>query len=152
MIKIILLFAISLSSANAITLKQEIPSDLLFDLTAVAPTNAGDYFKNSYTQNKTLLTIDNIPNDTQWRIYAKIRQEISGIKIKVKRKSEGTGVNPLEGKKKYKTLKTTFTLTPLFSGKGSHFDILMRTQINGIGVNDGHGAFDTSIIYKVETY
>ncbi len=157
--KSILIFFICISNANAITLTQTIASDVLFDLTPVAPTDAGDYFNNSYTRDNTQLTIDGIPNTTKWKIYAKLSNFVhSGqekIKVRIRRQGNGngngTGVNIPSGGNTYKRLNET-SYKYIFRGQGNRADIPIRTQIKGIGVYDGHGAFTTTIEYKVETY
>jgi len=151
----ILIFFICISSANAITLTQTIASDVVFDLTPVAPTDAGDYFNNSYTRDNTQLSIDGIPNTTKWKIYAKLSNFVhSGqqkIKVQIKRQGDGTGGTLPSGGNTYKTLNET-TYKYIFRGKGSRFDIPIQTKIKGIGVTDDYGAFTTTIEYKVETY
>jgi len=156
MFKSILLFFICVSSASAITLTQTVATDILFDLTLVAPTDAGDYFNNSYTRDSTLLTIDGISANTTWKVYAKLSNFVhSGsekIQVRVKRMGNGTGgsTNP-SGGATYKRLNDT-SYKYLFRGKGSRSDIPMQTKIKNIGVNDDFGTFDTIIEYKVETY
>ena len=154
MLKIILFFFISISSANAITLTQTVTADILFDLTSVAPTDAGDYFNDSYRRDTTLLTIDHIPNGKKWRVYAKLSNFVhSGqqkIEIRIKRMGKGTGVHtPVEGTSLI-TLDTNYQ--EIFNGKGKRFNIPMRTQIKGIGVYDDYGIFNSTIQFKVETY
>ena len=155
MYRFILLFIICVSSANAITLTQTVNSDVLFDLTPVAPTDAGDYFANSYTRDATLLSIEGIANDQKWMVYAKISNYVhSGtekIRIKVKRTGDGTGVTAPTGGAVFKKL-TVGNYRYLFRGKGNRYNIPITTKIGGIGVRDGYGAFNTTIEYKVETY
>ena len=155
MFKLILIFFICVPSANAITLTQTVAPDILFDLIPVAPTDAGDYYNDSYTRDNTLLTIDGIADDTKWKIYAKLSNFVhSGqqkIKVRIKRQGNGTGVNPPAAGNTFKTLNNT-NYRYIFRGKGSRFDIPMRTKIAGIGVKDGYGTFDTTIEFKVETY
>ena len=156
MYRSILLFILGLSSAHAITLTQTVSSDVLFDLTPVAPTDAGDYFAYSYTRDKTLLTIDGIPNNQKWKVYARISNFVHGgsekIRIMVKRTGLGTGVNaPTDGATGFIKL-TVSSYKYFFKGEGSRFDIPVRTRIEGIGVYDDYGDFNTMIEYKVETY
>lgn len=155
--KLILFFflnVLSICSVNAITLTQT-AGNILFDLSLVAPTDAGDYLNNSYTRDSTFLTIDNIPSNTKWRVYAKLSVYVhSGqqkIKVRIKRIGNGTGVNVPAGGNSFKTLDNT-SYIQLFRGKGNRFNIPMRVQIKGIGVTDDYGTFDTIIEYKVETY
>lgn len=153
--KSILIFFICISSANAITLAQTIASDVLFDLTLVAPIDAGDYFDDSYTRDNTQLTIDDVTDDTEWKIYAKLSNFVhSGqekIRVQIKRQGDGTGVTLPSAGNTYKTLNET-SYTYIFRGKGKRFDIPMQTKIKGIGVSDDYGTFNTTIEYKVETY
>lgn len=149
MLRIIVLFLLSTACANAVTLTQTVPEDILFDLTSAAPGEAGDYFDDAYTRNLTYLTIDNIPNTVKWQIYAKLSHEISGIKVRIKREDNGTGVILPTGGKSYEELTTVYTA--IFSGEGKRFDIPMQTQIKGIGVSDDNGTFSTNIEYKIET-
>ncbi len=155
MLRVILFFFIGISSANAITLTQIVASDILFDLTSVAPTDAGDYFNNSYIRDSTLLTIDSISNGSKWRIYAKLSNFVhSGqqkIKVKIKRQNDGTGVHTPVGGNSFKTLNDT-DYRQIFRGKGKRFNIPLRTEIDGIGVYDDYGTFNTIIEFKVETY
>ena len=155
MFRLIIFLFICVSSVNAITLTQTVASDVLFDLTPVAPTDAGDYFNNSYTRDLTALTIDDIPSNQKWKVYAKISNYVhSGsekIKIKVKRNGNGTGVTTPSGGATYKKLNIT-SYKYLFRGKGNRFDIPMTTKITNIGVTDDYGTFNTTIEYKVETY
>ncbi len=150
MLRIIVLFLLCTLSAHAVTLTQTVTGDVLFDLTPLTPTDAGDYFNTSYTRDLTLLSIDNIPNDVSWTISAKISSEIPGVTVRVSRKGTGTGstINP-SGGTSYKTLTTTYT--ELFTGEGKRFNIPMRTQLKGIGVSDNNGVFETHIEYKIET-
>jgi len=155
MFRLIIIFFICVSNVNAITLTQTVANEVLFDLTSVAPTDAGDYFNDSYTRDLTLLTIDDLPSNQKWRVYAKLSNYVhSGsdkIKIKLKRQGNGTGVTTPSGGNTYKKLNIT-SYKYLFRGEGSRFDIPMSTKIAGIGVNDDYGTFNTTIEYKVETY
>lgn len=151
MLRIVALFLMSTACAKAVTLTQTVPGDILFDLTSLAPDNAGEYFDNAYERDLTYLTIDDIPNNIKWRLYAKISHEIPGINIRVKREGNGTGAIVPVGGKRYTDLAPGITYTEIFRGEGKRFDIPMRTQIKGIGVSDDNGTFGTSIEYKIET-
>jgi len=155
MLRSILFFFICVSSASAITLTQTVATDILFDLNLVAPTDAGDYFNDSYTQTNTLLSIDNIPDDTKWKVYAKLSNFVYNghekIRIAIKRNGDGTGVHPVYAGNAYHRLDET-TYKYIFRGEGSHFDIPITTKIRGIGVTDNIGTHNTTIEYKVETY
>ena len=150
-LRLFTLFFISTVNVYAITLTQTVPSDVLFDLTTTTPTDAGNYFTNAHTSpaNASLLSISDIPNDTQWTISAKLSQAMSGVKVRIKRTGEGTGINKPTGNTRNRILTTN--LKKLFDGKGSIINIPMQTEIYGIGVNDGHGIFDTNIEFIVET-
>ncbi|PID46370.1 MAG: hypothetical protein CSB47_04480 [Proteobacteria bacterium] len=149
MLRIIVLFLSCTLPAHAVTLTQTVIGDVLFDLTPLAPADAGDYFNNSYARDLTQLSVDNIPNDVTWTIFARISSEIPGITVRVRRKGTGTGaINP-SGGTSYKKLTTTYK--KLFTGEGKRFDIPMRTQLKGIGVSDNNGIFETHVEYKVET-
>lgn len=150
MLRIIILFLMSTACANAVTLTQTVPGDILFDLTPLAPTNAGDYFDSTYTRDLTYLTIDDIPSNIKWRIYAKLSTDIDGIKVRVKREGHGTGSIVPTGGTSYETLVTT-TYTEIFHGEGKRFDIPIQTEIRGIGVSDESETLNTNIEYKVET-
>lgn len=149
MLRIITLFLLSTACANAVTLTQTVAGDILFDLTPLTPTDAGDYFDNLYTRDLTYLSIDDIPNNVPWRIYAKLSSEIPGIVVRVKRTNNGTGSILPTGGRSYEKLSTIYA--EIFSGEGRRFNIPMQIQIRGIGVSDGNGTFDTDIVYKIET-
>lgn len=149
MLRIITLFLLSTACANAVTLTQTVPGDIVFDLTPLAPTDAGDYFDTSYTRDLTYLTIDDIPNTIKWRLYAKISNEIPGIAVRIKRTDNGTGANAPTGGRVYEKLSTVYT--EIFTGEGKRFDIPMQTQIRGLGVSDDNGTFNADIEYKIET-
>lgn len=140
------------SNANAITLIQSIPDDVLFDLTTIAPTEAGNYLSTRHLspKNKTLLSIDDIPDTTKWAVYARLANEISGITVKIKRIGDGTGITPpSEARRNYKKIPAIGR--KLFSGQGKRLNIPMRTKITNLGVSDGFGTFDTDIIFTVKT-
>lgn len=149
MLRIVVLFLMSTVCANAVTLTQTVPEDILFDLTPLAPVEAGDYFESVHTRDLTYLSIDNIPNDVKWTVYAKLSNEIPGIALRVRREDNGTGTTVPTGGKSYSKLTPIYI--EIFSGKGKRFDIPMRTKISGIGVSDDHGTHNSNIEYKIET-
>ncbi|HIO91555.1 MAG TPA: hypothetical protein EYG68_01775 [Leucothrix mucor] len=152
LLRLFTLFFTCVLSANAITLTQTVPSDVLFDLTMVAPTNAGDYFANAHTSpvNSTLLSIADIGNGKKWTVYAKLSQNIPGIKVRIIRTGNGIGKKIPQGNTANKILNTN--LRKLFDGQGSILNIPMQTEIYGIGVSDGHGLFTSDIEFIVETH
>lgn len=150
-LRLLALFFISTMNVHAITLTQTVPSDVLFNLTTATPTDAGSYFTDAHTSsaNATLLSVSDIPNGTQWTVYAKLSQNISGIKVRIKRTGDGTGIKKPTGNTSNRILTTN--PKKLFDGKGSVINIPMQTEVYGIGVNDGHGTFETNIEFIVET-
>ena len=150
-LRLITLFFISTVNVSAITLIQTVPNEVLFNLTTNAPTDAGSYFADGYTSsaNATLLSISDIPNDTTWSVYARLSQDIPGIKVRIKRSGDGTGIKKPTGNTSNRILSTN--LIKLFKGQGSITNIPMQTEIYGIGVSDGHGEFTTNIEFTVET-
>ena len=158
MLKKILLFItlfLIIPSTYSITITQEVADDILFDLTSIAPTEAGDYFENSYERDATTLNVVTLLSTTSWKVSAKLSVFIhSGsekIKVRLKRIGNGTGLIIPSGGGSFETINQT-TYTDLFSGTGSRLNIPIRTRVEGIGVSDEFGTFDTTIEYKVESY
>jgi hypothetical protein len=149
MLRIIVLFLLSTAAANAVTLTQTVPEDIVFDLTPLTPTDAGDYFDDTHTRDLTYLTIDNIPNNITWTLFAKISGDIPGITVSIRREDNGTGAILPQGGTSYEKLTTVYTA--IFTGEGKRFDIPVRTQLKSVGVSDDNGTFSTNIDYKIET-
>ncbi|MEE9352380.1 MAG: hypothetical protein V3U78_08975 [Thiotrichaceae bacterium] len=151
-IRIFLLFFVCSINASAVTLTQTVPSDVLFDLNLVTPTEAGTYFATSQSSSSsaTLLSVGDIPSTTKWTMYGKLTTTIPGIKVRIKRTGNGTGSTAPNGGLSNKRLNDT-TWRKLFSGKGSRLNIPLQTEVYGIGVGDGHGTFEGDIEFKVET-
>lgn len=138
-----------------ITITQEVADDILFDLTSIAPTEAGDYFEDFYERDATTLNVVTVLPTTSWKVSAKLSVFIhSGsekIKVRLKRTGNGTGLIIPSGGVSFETINQT-TYTDLFSGTGSRLNIPIKTRIEGVGVSDEFGTFDTTIEYKVESY
>jgi len=148
-----LFFLACIANANAVTLTQTAPGDILFDLNLVTPLEAGTYFSKfqSSSTNATLLSIDDIPSSTKWTVFAKLSTVIPGIKVRIKRTGNGTGSTAPTGNTGNRRLNNAVTWVRLFRGKGSRLNIPMQTQVFNIGVGDGNGVFETDIDFKVET-
>lgn len=151
MIRIFLLFLVISNTAYAISLRQTVSNDVLFDFRLIAPTDAGDYFSARHTSapRATLLSITGIPNATEWVVFAKISHDISGIKVKIKRTGNGSGSQLPTGNISNKILG--ITEIKLFSGTGSRSHIPMQTEIDSLGVGDGFGTLGTDIVFTVKT-
>jgi hypothetical protein len=151
MARLFLLFFIFSNTAYAIRLTQTVSNDVLFDLSLIAPTDAGDYFSTRHTSSSraTRLSISGIPAATEWVVYAKISHEIKGVKVKIKRTGNGSGRTIPTGNTSNRVLG--ITETKLFSGKGSRTHIPMQTEIDDISVGDGFGTLGTDIIFTIKT-
>lgn len=146
--------------AGAITLTvtdATIPSSVLGTL-----DQAGEYFGSSTESNSTAasVSVGSAPNtpavsnsecgatDPAWKLVAQVNTDVSGLTLRVKRTSNGTG-GTVYGGESYTTL-SAFPTT-LFCGNSDVSDINLQFQVDALDTGDGYGTKTWQIDYSVET-
>jgi hypothetical protein len=148
LVSIIIFFLLSVIDGEAIDIFAISGWDETIDKNDLV-TGVGSDLKGTYESppNATVINI-NASSSESWRVYVRRTSWDSNSTLYLKRTSNGSGLESIEGGTSYILIGTTDV--QLFSGKGPRMSINLQYKLTGISIRIPVGTHSTTLIYTVE--